>query len=153
MSQNSAFSDVDVVNIFLGRNNGFNTSILEQLDDMIASIKEYNSDIIVTIMGAYNVACDSSGTGQYLQSAGDFNFTAHRFNKAFYERYKSSEDVNIIPAHCNLDNKYDYTTKEVPISDIDDRTITVYTDNVHPDERGYKKLAVVINAYFKHLLS
>lgn len=153
MSNNASFADVDIVNIFLGRNNGFNTSILHQLDEMITSIKEYNSNIIVTVMGAYNVACNSSGTGKYLQSAGEFNFTAHRYNKAFYDRYSGNDSVKIIPAHCNLDNKYDYTSADVPVSAVDERTINVYTDNVHPDERGYKKLAIAISAYFKCLLS
>lgn len=153
INQYPEFADVDVVNIFLGRNNGFNVGILSNIDEMISSIKNYNSDIIVTLMGAYNVACDNSGTGRYLQTAEDFNYISHVYNNVFYEKYVTNENVKLIPAHCNLDNKYDYKTTEVAVSVVDDRTITVYTDNVHPDMSGYKKLGMGINAYFKYLFN
>lgn len=149
MKNHASFADVDIVNIFIGRNNGFNTSVISHIDKMIESIKAYKTEIIVTLMGAYNVACDSSGTGKYMQSAGEFNFVAHKYNKEFYSHFGGA----VIPAHCNLDNKNDYTVEEKAISEFDERTEVVYTDNVHPDERGYKKFAVAISAYFKHLLN
>jgi hypothetical protein len=150
MSNNADFRDVDIVNIFIGRNNGFNTSVISKLNEMIDSIRAYNSNVVITVMGAYNVAANNSGTGKYLQTAEAFNHTSHVYNKAFYSTYPNG-NVVVIPAHCNLDNKYDYTTKTVPISCVDDRVIEVYTDNVHPDKRGYKKLAIGINAFFKYL--
>lgn len=153
MAQNPSFADVDIVNIFLGRNNGFNPGILENIDKIVASVKAFNPAITVTLMGAYNVACDNSGTGRYLQSADEFNFAAHRYNKVFYERYADSTDVLLIPAHLNLDNKYDYTTTEEPVSQFDDRKMTIYSNNVHPDERGYRKLGVGVSAFFRYILN
>ncbi len=153
MTQHPAFADVDVVNIFLGRNNGFGLAIMDKIDFMVASIKKFNPTITVTLMGAYNVAPDNTGTGRYLQSADDFNYAAHLYNKAFYERYVKSEDVLLIPAHLNLDNKYDYTLVEEPISAFDDRTVMRYNNNVHPDKRGYLKLGVAVSAFFRHFWS
>ena len=153
MKNHPEFADVDVVNIFLGRNNGFNLGVMDKIDIMVSSIKAFREDIIITLMGAYNVAPDNTGTGRYLQSADDFNYAAHLYNKAFYERYAKSEDVFLIPAHLNLDNKYDYTLVEEPISAFDERTVLRYNNNVHPDKRGYRKLGVAVSAFFRHFWS
>lgn len=149
MENHPEFKDVDVVNIFLGRNNGYNPDIMDKIDLMVASVKAFNPDITVTLMGAYNVAPDNTGTGRYLQSADDFNYSAHVYNKAFYERYEKSANVLLIPAHLNLDNKHDYTMVEEPVSAFDDRTVMRYNNNVHPDVRGYKKLGAAISAFFR----
>ena len=120
---------------------------------MIDSIRAFNPAIVITLMGAYNVAPDNTGTGRYLQSADDFNEAAHIYNKAFYERYAEREGVQIIPAHLNLDNKYDYTLVEEPISAFDERTVLRYNNNVHPDKRGYRKLGAALSAFFRHYWS
>ncbi len=150
MEQHPEFRDVDVVNIFLGRNNGFHPGILESIERIISSIKTYNPAIVITLMGAYNVAPDNTGTGRYLQSADEFNEAAHAYNKELYARYADRTDVHLIPAHLNLDNKYDYTAVEEPIAALDQRTVLRYNNNVHPDARGYRKLGVAISAFFKH---
>ena len=153
MQNNPAFADVDIVNIFLGRNNGFNTSVLERIDKMVASIKAYRADIMVTLMGAYNVAPDNSGTGRYLQSADSFNYAAHDYNLAFYEKYAGSDLVHLIPAHLNLDNKYDYDQVEEPISVHDPRTVLRYNNNVHPARWGYEKLGAAVEGFFRFFFS
>ncbi len=150
MKKNPAFADVDAVNIFLGRNNGFSLSVMDRVDRLVSSVKAFNPNITVTLMGAYNVAPDNTGTGRFLQSADSFNYNAHVYNKAFYERYEKSEDVLLIPAHLNLDNKYDYTLVEEPISAFDDRTVMRYNNNVHPDKRGYQKFGAAVSAFFKY---
>ncbi len=146
MENNPDFADVDVVVIFLGRNDGYGSaSLLGNIDKMVASIKAYNEDIVVCYIPAYNVACNNAGCGQYLQSNRAFNVSAHSYNMTFYPAYE-----NVIPAHCNLDNEYDYGKSSATVSIFDDTTIEVYNNNVHPNDNGYKKFGQVVNSFFRY---
>ena len=154
MTNNSRFSDVDIVVVFLGRNDGFSAKTIANVKKIIESIHSFNANIKCYVIGGYNVACDSNGTGKYLQGSGGLNRSAFVFNNTlFYPEFSANGNVKPIPMHLNLDNKYDYTTTEIAISNVDTRTRSVYTDNVHPDERGYKKFGIAINAFFHNELA
>ena len=154
MSQHPEFADVDVVNIFLGRNDGFNDGLRTRLETLISDIHAYNSDIIITVMGAYNVAADNSGAGKYLQNNVSLNIGGKNFNRTFFADFADRDDDNVypIPQALNLDSKYDYGRTEVPVSDRHEETKTVYTDNVHPAKTGYQHMADVYLAYMNHIL-
>ncbi len=155
MDQHPEFADVDVVNIFLGRNDGFNDGLRTRLETLMADIHAYNPEIIITVMGAYNVAADNSGAGKYLQNNVGFNISGKNYNRTFFADYADRADENVypIPQALNLDSKYDYGRTEVPISDRHEETKTIYTDNVHPARTGYQHMADVYFAYMNHILA
>lgn len=154
VQQHPGFADVEIINIFLGRNDGYGTKVITNLETIIGSIHEYNPDIIITLMCAYNVAADNSGCGKYLQSSHGYNFTGKEFNIKFRDAFDGREDekIYIIPQHLNLDSAYDYARAQKTISNRHTETRTVYTNNVHPDTTGYQHFADVYLAYYNFIL-
>lgn len=157
MSTNPTYADVEVVNIFLGRNNGYQTNIISRLyNEIIASIHAYNSGIIVTLMCAYNTATDNSGCGATLQNTYRFIYNGKVYNQAFIDFFKSktSEHIFIVPQNLNFDNYYDYTRAEQDATPYDstDKRI-VFTDNVHPATSGYVAWAHTLFANMQNILN
>lgn len=149
----SAFTDVDIVNILLGRNSGFPVSNMDNLDMIVASIKAYNSNIMVVLMCDNNLAADNSGAGAYMQNVHIANKQSHIYNKAFYEKYKDSEDVVMCFANLNIDNVYDYESEEVDSSITNPTKVKRYTDNVHPwNIPGLGKLGIALNGLLRNIL-
>ena len=150
----SSFTDVQIVNILLGRNSGFPVSNMDNLDTIVASIKSYNPNIIVVLMCDSNLAADNSGAGAYMQNVHTANKQSHIYNKAFYERYKDSTDIVMCFANLNLDNVYDFETEEVDASITNPTKIRRYTDNVHPwNVPGLGKFGIALNGLLRNILT
>ena len=150
----SAFTDVEIVNILLGRNSGFPISNMDNLDIMVTSIKNYNPSIRVILMCDNNLAFDNSGAGKWLQNVHTANRQSHVYNAAFYERYKNSNDVIMCFANLNLDNIYDYETDQVDSSITNDTKVTMYVDNVHPwNIPGLGKFGIALNGLLRNILN
>ena len=147
MQQHPEFEDVDIVNIFLGRNDGYVSDALLRIGYMIDSIHEYNPDIIVTVMSAYNVECDNSDIGRGLANSHMYNIDAHNFNVEFNGKFDGKENIIIIPQHFNLDSKYDYTTWNEKVSERNSESFISYSGGVHPKESGYQHFGDVYFAY------
>ena len=153
MTNNPSFADVDVVNIFLGRNNGYGVSYIDRLfDEIIASIKSYNSNIIVTIMWAYNTATDNSGAGRYLQNTYRITYNGKVYNAAMLSE-TFSNGLYLVPENLNFDNYYDYAKEEVNATPYTTQKRVVFTDNVHPQESGYVSWAHTLFTYMQNILS
>lgn len=150
----SAYTDVDIVNILLGRNSGFPLSNMDSLDTIVASIKAYRSSIIVVLMCDNNLAADNSGAGAYMQNVHTADKQSHIYNAAFYEKYKNSTDVIMCFANLNLDNVYDYQTEEVDASIINTVKVKRYVDNVHPwNIPGLGKFGIALNGLLRNILN
>lgn len=148
MTNHPEFSDVDVVNILLGRNNGFSTTIISQIQRMVTSIHDYNSSIKIFVMVGSNVAANNSGAGRYMQSNEEMNLNCFNYN-----RVVSYENATIIWQNCNLDDVYDFATEQVQATLTNPALVTMYTDNVHPSQYGYQAFGVVFNGYMHNLLN
>lgn len=148
MSNNPSFNDVEIVNILLGRNNGFSTSIMTRMQQIIDSIKNYNSSIIVTVMVGSNVAFDNSGCGKYLQNNNDFDLACFHYNEVV-----NYTDANMVYQNLNLDNIYDFARAEVQATYNNPAVVTVYTDNVHPSQYGYEAFGIAYNGFMHNLLN
>lgn len=156
INNNPSYSDVDIVNIFLGRNDGYDsTELIPNLDKMISSIKAYNNNIIVTVFGAYDVAYDNSGAGRFMQNNDRFNYLSNQYNQRIIRHFKDTayNKVYLIMASMNLDDVYDYETEEVDVSNVDTTKVSLYTNNVHPKESGYAKLDIAYASYLKYILA
>lgn len=151
ITSHPSFSDVDCVVIFLGRNDNYASSVITNLNKMITSILAYNSNIQTFVVGAYDVPNNNTGLGKNLQSCNYLNFIAKQYNRRnFYVNYDGTGDTLPIPFELNLDNKNDYSVGSQAISNVDSRTMEVYTDTVHPSEIGYKKFGYVLNSFFHY---
>lgn len=150
----SAYTDVDIVNILLGRNSGFPLSNMDSLDTIVASIKAYRSSIMVVLMCDNNLAADNTGAGAYMQNVHTANRQSHIYNAAFYERYKDSASVVMCFANLNLDNVYDYQTEEVDASITNSVKVKRYVDNVHPwNIPGLGKFGIALNGLLRNILN
>lgn len=150
----SAYTDVDIVNILLGRNSGFPLSNMDSLDTIVASIKAYRSSIMVVLMCDNNLSSDNTGAGAYMQNVHTANRQSHIYNAAFYERYKDSASVVMCFANLNLDNVYDYQTEEVDASIINTVKVKRYVDNVHPwNIPGLGKFGIALNGLLRNILN
>ncbi|PAF19761.1 SGNH/GDSL hydrolase family protein [Terribacillus saccharophilus] len=155
IEQNPTFADVNVVNIFLGRNDEYKNPAADRINQMIANIKSYNPDIIITVMMAYQTGKTNAGTGQYMQNTWEFNIIANRFND--YARTvfgnRESEGIYLIPQYINLDTVYDYPHTNRSVSERNPELVYRITDNVHPNEYGYQKFADVWYNHMKDILN
>ena len=148
MTNNPSFNDVEIVNVLLGRNNSFSTSIMTRMQQIIDSIHNYNADIIITVMVGSNVAADNSGTGKYMQNNQEFNLACFRYNQVV-----AYTNANIVYQNLNLDNVYDFATAQVDATYNNPTQMTVYTDNVHPSQYGYEAFGIAYNGYMHNLLN
>lgn len=148
MTNHPEFADVDVVNILLGRNNGFSTTIITQIQQIVTSIYSYNANIKIYVMVGSNVAANNTGAGRYMQSNEEMNLNCFNYN-----RVVSYENASIIWQNCNLDDVYDFATEQVQATLTNPTLVTMYTDNVHPSQYGYQAFGVVFNGYMHNLLN
>jgi lysophospholipase L1-like esterase len=152
MANHPDYNDVTAVNIFLGMNNAFDTSKISLLLQMAESVKAYNSNIIVTIMGAPQLAEDNSGAGRYLQNVHTMNKQFFDYNVAFFGTEVPSGVYFILPS-ANLDSIYDFETETVDSSIVNNKQVTLYTNNVHPSTAGYKKMGIGLSSFLRNIVS
>lgn len=158
MNTNYPSSTIDVVNIFLGTNNGYSSGIIEnQLMQMVNSIHNYNPNIVVTIMTAHLPAYTNDGYATVSHISGKFILETFsiNFTKKLYEVFSSINNVYIIPSHINLDTINDYATVEKNVSDRNNVVkVKRYIDNVHPwNPYGFYKFADVWYTYYQYIMT
>lgn len=157
MNTNYPSSTIDVVNIFLGTNNGYSSGIINQLMQMVNSIHNYNPNIVVTIMTAHLPAYTNDGYATVSHSSGKFILETFsiNFTKKLYEVFSSINNVYIIPSHINLDTINDYATVEKNVSDRNNVVkVKRYIDNVHPwNPYGFYKFADVWYTYYQYIMT
>lgn len=152
IAQNPTYSDVDVVNLLLGMNNAFDDTIINGLLTMADSIKSYNNSIKVTIMLAPQLASDNSGAGRYMQNVHVMNDKFFHFNVSFLGETIDS-GIYLIHPCANIDSVYDYETETVDSSVVNNKQVTLYTNNVHPATAGYKKIGIAYNGWLRNILN
>ncbi len=143
MQNNPQFADVEVVNIMLGRNGGYDSdNLVTHLNAIISNIKEYRSDIKIFICLPYFTPWSSDNYYAYRK------YSANKMNEASFIGYKAMKDrilnAILIPVGVNIDTIYDYphSTENVSARNTADKKM-YYADNVHPNIYGYQKMADV----------
>lgn len=145
------YSGVDYVFINLGTNDGNNSDaeIIENIDTMIASIKNYDSNIKI---GLWLPPCRGLGESFNINYLED-TFKAMRINELYIDNYSSSNDVELIPVYTNVNPYQDFQKGEYPISDTGSYTIPYVTDKTHPAQDGYYHIGDVFYAWIKYFAS
>lgn len=147
MQNKPQFADVEVVNIMLGRNGGYdNDNLVNHINALVENIKEYNSNITVFVCLPYFTPW--FGDNYYS----DRKYSAYKMNEASFVGYKSMKEgivnATLVPIGVNIDTVYDFphSTENVSARNTSD-VKTYYTDCVHPSIYGYQKMADVWYSY------
>lgn len=141
------YSGVDYVFINLGTNDRGRRSdaIIADINSMIDSIKDYDSNITVCLwLPPARGLCENVDQDNLLET-----FDTLKINKLFIDTYENNSDVNLIPIYTNINPYLDFPMVKAEISDTGSYDM-VYTNNkVHPDVDGYYHIGDVIYAWIK----
>ena len=147
------YTSVDAVFINLGTNgmisNNLDGSIddnISAMDTMISSIRSYSSTVPIIVELVTPPATQDGWT--YVNHGGsvwEMMFNIFRNNEKVIEHYdgRKSEGIYLAPTIFNLDRKNDYGTTTMPLSARNPKEIVRQTNNVHPCNIGYYKMADV----------
>lgn len=148
--QKQGYSDVDIVFINLGTNDpvrgdGTITQMLSCYNQMINSIKSFNSSIKIMLWlpTARAIAYNSlhSGSSKALER-----------NEALISEFdnKQNENIILIPVNCCVDPYRDYHFTESVASQYNSDVVRITTDPIHPSLAGHKKMADLIYGYINY---
>ena len=145
------YTSVDYVFINLGTNDGQNSDadIIENINTMVTSIKNYDSNIKI---GLWLPPCRGLGESVNINNLED-TFKAMRINELYINTYSTSNDVSLIPVYTNVNPYQDFQKGEYPISDTGSYTIPYVTDKTHPAQDGYYHIGDVLFAWIKYFAS
>ncbi len=145
MAANYPTAKLDFAVIRLGMEDGFSKASVEDVDFIVRSIKQYDSNIKVLVMGEYLSPRD----GYLLDS--DVNVNAMRALQFDYHTYqrellgeRESEGVYLLENRFCTDAWQDFVREEVSTSQ---GTAERVTDAVHPSREGYLKETELLKAY------
>lgn len=154
--EQTGFSDIDAVVIGLGTNGLSNqAAALSAMDIIIESIHDYDQTIPILISLITPPATqDGCGIHNGLQSADGQLRKQLDLVESYIAKYDDVlENVYVAELYFNLDRKTDYPTIQQAVSSRNPMTVYRQTDNVHPNEYGYLKIADVYYANLVKLLS
>lgn len=135
--QKNNFTDLEYVNLLFGVNSLYSDSSPAYIEQIIDSIHEYDSNIKITVMTEYVLPYSAYYSGSYHRCS---------LGRAFYhkivDKFKDRENENIFVLSTNLviDDKFDWRSIEIPISQFNNGKVAVISDNIHPKDCGYNKI-------------
>ena len=141
------YDSVDIVFLNLGTN-GINNidGNIAAMDEMIASIRKFNSNIPIVVEVITPPATQDGWT--YTNHGGsvwDMMWKVFQNNIKVIEHYdnRQSENIYLAPTIFNLDRNNDYGETTMTLSARNPKEITRQINNVHPSKIGYYKMADV----------
>lgn len=144
------YTDVDYVFINLGTNDlnrspMTETDIMGYYDEMITSIKQYNSNIKICLwLPPLRGIHDNSS---YILQR-DRALQIHQWLIKKYDN-RMSENIYLIPVYLQVSADDDYNISDIIISE--NTTLHNVTDLIHPKDSGYKAISEVIYYWIKYL--
>lgn len=140
------YSNVDYVFICLGTNDSEN-NFINYYNEMIRSVKAYDSNIVIGIWTPAPFATFGgyTHTTNDLQNFGKIEAILNEFDTPNYENDK----IFVVPTHMNIDTFYDFGWKNIRYNDVSEETYRVCTDPIH-EVNGYCHDADVIFGYIKY---
>ncbi|MBQ8439379.1 MAG: SGNH/GDSL hydrolase family protein [Clostridia bacterium] len=151
MAQNYPGTKLDFVVINLGANDGFTQGSVENLTQMVDSIKDYakknSQEIAVIVMTEYL----SPSTGYFLSQSSNLDIAAMRGKQFRYFTYlekafanREDEGIYLLPNYICIDNWSDRYRGKV-FTTLGEKEMI--TDVIHLGRNGYLKEAAMIEAY------
>ena len=144
------YASVDVVFLNLGTNGMVSKTLdesiqanIDAMDEIIDSIRKYNSEVPIIIELVTPPATQDGWTyANHGGSVWEMMFNIFRNNEMVVEHY-SDKNVYLAPTIFNLDRNNDYGIKTMPLSARNSKEIVRQTNNLHPSDIGYYKMADV----------
>ena len=130
------YGGVDYVNILLGVNNSYKDTEINYIEQMIQSIHEYDSNIIVSVMTEYQLPNKPYYSGSFTPLA------SRRYWTKVINKFsgRENENIYIIPAGQEIDDNYDWTHQTVYASQLNHIETDIISDNIHCTY-GFDKLS------------
>ena len=130
------YGGVDYVNILLGVNNSYTDTEINYIEQMIQSIHEYDSNIIVSVMTEYQLPNKPYYSGSFTPLA------SRRYWTKVINKFsgRENENIYIIPAGQEIDDNYDWTHQTVYASQLNHIETDIISDNIHCTY-GFDKLS------------
>ena len=124
---NQNYDGVDYVNILLGVNNSYTDIEINYIEQMIQSIHEYDSNIIVSVMTEYQLPNSPYYSGAFIPIA------SRRYWNKVINKFGSREEENvyIIPSGQEIDDNYDWKHQTMYASQLNPIEINILSDNIH----------------------
>ena len=151
------YASVDVVFLNLGTNGMVSKTLDESIqaninamDEMIASIRSFNSNIPIIVELVTPPATQDGWTyANHGGSVWEMMLNIFRNNEMVIEHY-TNKNVYLAPTIFNLDRNNDYGIKTMSLSARNSKEVERQTNNLHPSDIGYYKMAdvfwAIINA-------
>lgn len=145
---------LNAVIIGLGTNgSNYLTYMVEGLDRMISSIREYDANVpIIISLVSMPATQDGVGKNNNMQNAEILRQRLFNVNRKYLEKYEDNVDypnVYLAEVYFNLDCKRDFNTVIETASQRNPMEVVRQNNNVHPSVYGYLKFADV---YFANLV-
>jgi lysophospholipase L1-like esterase len=158
----------DFITVFLGWNDIFGAkeptidltieTVFDHADRLLAEFRRIRADTqigigLLTPPAATQDAFGSNyGCGQTRWQA---RRNQHRLVEQLIAKFgrRESENLFLIPAHCNLDTVRNYPTQVEPANARTAQEVTRLANGVHPSAEGYRQMADTIYAWLSYRLS
>lgn len=148
------YSGVDYVFINLGTNDTSKELAVEAIDEMIASIHAYNTNIkvVISLINPPVGTQDGWGLGKGVNGTRDiYKRKQLGFVKDYILNYENREDnVDVASIYTAIDTMHDYDVITVTVSARNPMQVVRQNDTVHPSVYGYLKFADVYWNYLNH---
>ncbi|MGN0488034.1 MAG: SGNH/GDSL hydrolase family protein [Ruminococcus sp.] len=142
--QEQSYDTVNMVNIFLGANDGYTNSAISYIKSIIQSINGYSSNIKICVMTEYvsprAVWKDGNVINRLKTRQNQFNY----YNKI--QSIGELDNVTIVPIHLVVDDFFHWKYEDVTVLD---KTMSVLSDPVHLN--NYDSLANLLYTYITNL--
>lgn len=147
MTQNPTFADVTDVFIMSGPNDfGYSAAqFIQKYQTIVNSIKAFSESIRIHILMPLTVNCTGYawGTRNYNNQM-EYRYAMLDFGQAIIDTFTSDSQCFVVPTHVYFDKDYNFPTTTVAVNDRTPTTVTVFNDNVHPNEYGYFSMADIV---------
>ena len=120
--------------------------IITDLTEIITSIHAYSSDIRIGVWSPPPRSLTGNGS---LVNRDVILGIANAIYTAF--NWEETNKIYVVPVTLNVDPYHDFPMESVYVSaENHDYQMLVTTDNVHPSDAGYAKMADMIYSYIKY---
>ena len=147
VQQHPEAAELDFVVINLGANDSFSEDSVDNMDEMVASIRAYSADIRILIMTEYL----SPTGGYYLTQTTNLDVNAMRARQFRYFSYLSQtfegredEGIYLVENYLGINGWSDWERSTVTTANGSEERIT---DVIHLGYAGYCKEAAVLRSY------
>lgn len=146
---NNGFSGIDLVCLNLGTNSAnpyLYDTIIDEIDEMIASIHTYDPNIQVLVsLIPPSASQDGFGAAVTVGNGTTFSYDYYQrlIVEKYMENYMGENNVDVAPVYVILDTKYDFPTVETTVSARNPTPVTRQSNQVHPSVYGYLHMADV----------